>query len=143
MKRLCKDINLKQNSIFNSIVFPYQKVLTWRVDKYTQDLPRFMTSYIIRKAFQKWSTWAPLDFVETPFGKVDISIKFLRKSHEPCKVPFDGKDGSIAHAYYPYQGQGLSKILYKNLVFFKEYSKHLSCLDLEVRQNHYLKQKQI
>ena len=81
-------------------------MLTWRIDQYTNDLPNFLTRFIIQKAFRKWSVWIPLTFQEKTKGKVDISIKFVKKWHRPCKVPFGGQDGSIAHAYYPYQGQG-------------------------------------
>ena len=66
-----------------------------------------MIRHILKNAFQKWSAWTPLTFVEKPVGsKVDISIRFVQKSHKPCAVPFDGRDGTIAHAYYPYKGQG-------------------------------------
>lgn len=44
--------------------------------------------------------------MEKKYGPVDIAIQFVSGYHEPCNFPFDGRDGDIAHAYYPYQGQG-------------------------------------
>lgn len=85
-----------------------KSLLTWRIDSYSDDLPIKTIHRTIESAFQKWAVWIPLKFQEKLTGKVDISIKFVKGFHYPCKVPFDGKAGSIAHAYYPYQGQDIA-----------------------------------
>ncbi|XP_066915759.1 matrilysin-like [Clytia hemisphaerica] len=91
-----------------------KKLLTWRIDENTNDLPNFLTRLIIRKAFNIWSKWIPMTFQEKNKGKVDISIKFVKKIHRPCQVAFTGQDGIVAHAYYPYQGQDIAGDIHFN-----------------------------
>ena len=47
----------------------------------------------------------PLEFIqEKKHGvnvPVDIDIRFERKFHECSNNPFDGRGGTLAHAYYP------------------------------------------
>ncbi|XP_057296949.1 macrophage metalloelastase-like [Hydractinia symbiolongicarpus] len=85
-----------------------KSILTWRVDRYTKDLSQQRVRKIIRRAFRKWAVWIPVRFLEKKYGPVDISIQFVIENHEPCNFPFDGRDGDIAHAYYPYQGQDIA-----------------------------------
>ena len=55
-------------------------------------------------SFQIWSSHANIDFMASgPFDpEVDIDISFLPAQHGD--MDFDGKDGSLAHAFYPRNG---------------------------------------
>ncbi|VDD85986.1 unnamed protein product [Enterobius vermicularis] len=58
----------------------------------------------LRKAFELWESASSLRFVEKPDDeKTDVEISFARKVHGD-KMPFDGKYGIIAHAFYPTDG---------------------------------------
>lgn len=50
-----------------------------------------------------WAEVSSLRFVEIPVETnipADINISFLKGAHGD-RLPFDGPDGTIAHAFYP------------------------------------------
>lgn len=51
--------------------------------------------------------WIPIQFVEKRWGEVDVSIKFVTGYHDYCTMAFDGRGGDIAHAFYPYENEGM------------------------------------
>ena len=61
-------------------------------------------------AFHKWHKETNLNFKKlehTDTTEADIIVKFVIGSHgDP--YPFDGPGGTLAHAYYPHNNQGLS-----------------------------------
>ncbi len=59
----------------------------------------------IRRAFKVWSDVTPLVFEELDTGAADIYLKFGPGYHgDP--YPFDGRGGTLAHAYPPMSGFG-------------------------------------
>jgi hypothetical protein len=62
----------------------------------------------MRKAFDVWAGYAHLKFTNaTSDKKVDIAISFGRGYHGD-RYPFDGPGGTLAHAYYPQNSDGIS-----------------------------------
>ena len=55
------------------------------------------------KAFSYWSSVTNIQFFEKTTGEVDIPIDFVTFSHGDGD-PFDGRGGTLAHAYYPETG---------------------------------------
>ena len=57
----------------------------------------------IAKAFQFWSDVTPLTFTEIrpSTRSADILIGFYRGAHENDNGPFDGRGGTLAHAFLP------------------------------------------
>lgn len=56
-------------------------------------------------AFQKWSNAANINFKESMSDDSDILVSFRSGFHND-QFPFDGMGGTLAHAFYPYPGQG-------------------------------------
>ncbi|XP_058041566.1 matrix metalloproteinase-18-like [Ahaetulla prasina] len=81
-----------------------KKVLTYRINNYTPDLPRTTVEAAIEKAFQVWSDVTPLRFQKV-FRPADIEISFARGEHGDYN-PFDRQGGVLAHAYFPGSGIG-------------------------------------
>ncbi|XP_054830874.1 matrix metalloproteinase-18-like [Eublepharis macularius] len=76
-----------------------KKVLTYRINNYTPDLPKSRVEQIIRQALNVWSEVTPLTFQRT-YGPADIEISFAYGAHGDYN-PFDGRGGTLAHAYFP------------------------------------------
>ena len=67
----------------------------------TKDTIRWIISY----ALSKWQAATNINFREVTTGSADILIKFAPGAHgDP--YPFDGRGGTLAHAYYPYRNYG-------------------------------------
>ncbi|XP_070799765.1 matrix metalloproteinase-18-like [Pituophis catenifer annectens] len=81
-----------------------KKVLTYRINNYTPDLPRRTIEAAIARAFQVWSDVTPLTFQKV-FIPADIEIAFVHGEHGDYS-PFDRQGGVLAHAYYPGVGIG-------------------------------------
>ena len=81
--------------------------LTYKIVNYTPDLPKQETRDTIVAAFGVWSKVAPLTFTETDDDNADIKIKFVAGYHADG-YPFDGKGGTLAHAFYPHDNEGIS-----------------------------------
>ena len=66
---------------------------------------------IIYVALGKWQAVANINFKEVSSQQADILVSFAPGSHgDP--YPFDGRGGTLAHAYYPYKNFGMSMILF-------------------------------
>ncbi|XP_029699700.1 matrix metallopeptidase 30 [Takifugu rubripes] len=80
-------------------------LITYRITRYTPDLPQKQVDQTIAKAFQLYSDVIPLDFKQI-YGTVsDIEILFQGGYHGDF-YPFDGRGGVLAHANSPGQQQG-------------------------------------
>ncbi|NXM68649.1 MMP7 protein, partial [Serilophus lunatus] len=79
--------------------------LTYRIVSYTLDLPKKKVDDAIKKAFMVWSDVTPLQFRRINSGYADIEIKFARREHGDGH-PFDGRGGTLAHAFAPGGGIG-------------------------------------
>ncbi|XP_068936732.1 macrophage metalloelastase-like [Petaurus breviceps papuanus] len=79
--------------------------LTYRIMNYTPDMTRADVDYAIEKAFEVWSNVTPLTFKKIYTEEADIMISFASGVHGDF-YPFDGRDGTLAHAYAPGPGIG-------------------------------------
>lgn len=77
--------------------------LTYRIYNYTPDMKRSDVDYIFQKAFQVWSDVTPLRFQKIYKGVADIMILFAFGAHGDGSS-FDGRGGTLAHAFYPGSG---------------------------------------
>ena len=60
---------------------------------------------IMSFALQKWSKVTNINFREETSGDADILVSFRSGPHDDF-WPFDGRGGTLAHAFYPYPGAG-------------------------------------
>ncbi|XP_007443198.2 macrophage metalloelastase-like [Python bivittatus] len=81
-----------------------KRQLTYRINNYTPDLPRWKVDETIVKAFQVWSDVTPLSFRKTS-RPADIEIFFAHGDHGDYGR-FDGRGGILAHAFFPGSGLG-------------------------------------
>ncbi|CAJ1064574.1 collagenase 3a [Xyrichtys novacula] len=79
--------------------------LTYRIVNYTPDMSRAEIDDSIEKALQVWAKVTPLRFTRLYSGEADIMISFGTRSHGDY-YPFDGPDGTLAHAFAPSPGIG-------------------------------------
>uniref|UniRef100_UPI0037E7A991 collagenase 3a n=1 Tax=Semicossyphus pulcher TaxID=241346 RepID=UPI0037E7A991 len=79
--------------------------LTYRIENYTPDMSQAEVDESIEKALQVWADVSPLRFTRIYSGIADIMISFTRRSHGDFS-PFDGPDGTLAHAFAPSPGLG-------------------------------------
>eukprot|EP00795_Rhopilema_esculentum_P007741 gene7741-13574_t len=88
-----------------------KKRLTWKIIRYSSNPSRTLSNGQVRRTvyetLQKWSAVADIDFQETTLSDADILISFRRTTHDD-PYPFDGRGGTLAHAYYPSTNQGLA-----------------------------------
>ena len=78
--------------------------LTYKIIRYTPDLTEAEVDREIRRAFDVWETATPLRFSQVDAGEsADIVILFQAKDHGDG-YPFDGRRGTLAHAFYPRYG---------------------------------------
>ena len=77
--------------------------ITWRVAKYSEKVSKKDTDRDLAAAFQVWEEVSALHFTHLEDGKVTIKIEWV-PSHHGDGHPFDGKDGTLAHAFYPSSG---------------------------------------
>jgi len=85
--------------------------LTWKLVNDNNDgLARDQVEKVMAMAFHKWHKETNINFKKlehTNTAEADIVVKFVTESHgDP--FPFDGPGGTLAHAYYPHNNQGLS-----------------------------------
>ncbi|XP_078258915.1 macrophage metalloelastase-like [Rhinoraja longicauda] len=82
-----------------------QRRITYRIVNYTPDLNRREIDTAIALAFKVWSDVTPLTFVRLNAGEADIMILFAGGRHGDG-APFDGRSGTLAHAFFPGSGLG-------------------------------------
>ncbi|XP_042315964.1 macrophage metalloelastase-like [Sceloporus undulatus] len=81
-----------------------KNVLTYRINNYTPDMQPAKVREVIAKAFKVWSDVTPLQFRRTS-RPADIEIWFAYGAHGDGNS-FDGRGGTLAHAYFPAPGLG-------------------------------------
>uniref|UniRef100_A0A7N8WXL7 interstitial collagenase n=1 Tax=Mastacembelus armatus TaxID=205130 RepID=A0A7N8WXL7_9TELE len=74
--------------------------LTYRIENYTPDMSMSEVDDSIEKALQVWAKVTPLRFTRLYSGTADIMISFGGREHGDF-YPFDGPDGTLAHAFAP------------------------------------------
>ncbi|KAI4487929.1 hypothetical protein M0802_011691 [Mischocyttarus mexicanus] len=79
------------------------KKLTYRISKYPAGLVRSEVDKEVAKAFGIWSQYTDLTFTVKSSGSVHIDIRFEIGEHGDGD-PFDGRGGTLAHAYFPVYG---------------------------------------
>lgn len=86
--------------------FPFiQRTLTWYLKNTYGTMTRDYLRQIIHLALSKWSAVANINFKESQTSSADIEVLFAPSSHgDP--YPFDGRGGTLAHAYYPFRNFG-------------------------------------
>ncbi|XP_072230349.1 collagenase 3a [Leuresthes tenuis] len=91
---------------FSTFGNKWQKTdLTYRIENYTPDMSVAEVDDSIQRALQVWARVTPLTFTRIYSGTADIMISFARLSHRDG-YPFDGPDGTLAHAFAPSPGIG-------------------------------------
>ncbi|NWS91499.1 MMP7 protein, partial [Toxostoma redivivum] len=79
--------------------------LTYKILSYTSDLPKRKVDDAIKRALMVWSDVTPLQFRRVYLRPADIEIRFARREHGDG-YPFDGRGGTLAHAFEPGEGRG-------------------------------------
>ncbi|XP_034405478.1 collagenase 3a isoform X3 [Cyclopterus lumpus] len=79
--------------------------LTYRIENYTPDMSVPEVDDSIERALQVWAKITPLRFTRIHSGTADIMVSFGRQNHGDY-YPFDGPDGTLAHAFAPASGIG-------------------------------------
>lgn len=78
--------------------------ITYRIDRYTEDMPRAVVDATIAKALNFWAAVSKLTFTRKAEGTVDIRIIFQAGEHGDDEA-FDGRGGVLAHAYFPFNNR--------------------------------------
>ncbi|XP_020790273.2 collagenase 3-like [Boleophthalmus pectinirostris] len=99
------DEKVARFSIFGENLKWQKNALTYRIENYTPDMTKAEVDDSIEKALQLWAKVTPLRFTRIYSGIADIMISFGRGSHGDY-YPFDGPDGTLAHAFAPSSGIG-------------------------------------
>lgn len=79
--------------------------ITYRVTDYTPDMSQSEVDTALAKALRLYSDVTPLQFRQIHAGTADIMVMFKTKSHGDF-FPFDGPNGTLAHAFSPGEGHG-------------------------------------
>ena len=77
--------------------------LTYKISKYPSRMSSAKADRVIAKALALWEKETNLQFVKSNSGKVHIEIRFEKKRHGD-EDDFDGKGGTLAHAFFPIYG---------------------------------------
>ncbi|XP_053297269.1 collagenase 3 [Pleuronectes platessa] len=99
------DVNIASFSITGKDYKWEKNSLTYRIENYTPDMTIAEVDDSMEKALQVWAKFTPLRFTRIYSGTADIMISFGRQSHGDY-YPFDGPDGTLAHAFAPSPGIG-------------------------------------
>ncbi|XP_068187779.1 uncharacterized protein [Antennarius striatus] len=99
------DIPIARFSIFRDDLKWQENSLTYRIENYTPDMSQAEIDDSMEKALQVWAKVTPLRFTRIYSGIADIMISFGSRSHGDY-YPFDGPDGTLAHAFAPSSGIG-------------------------------------
>uniref|UniRef100_A0A8C9Z1T3 interstitial collagenase n=1 Tax=Sander lucioperca TaxID=283035 RepID=A0A8C9Z1T3_SANLU len=92
------DTNIASFSTFGKNLKWEKNSLTYRIENYTPDMSVSEVDDSIEKALQVWAKVTPLRFTRIYSGTADIMISF---SPHGDFYPFDGPDGTLAHAFAP------------------------------------------
>ncbi|XP_064833157.1 uncharacterized protein LOC135547862 [Oncorhynchus masou masou] len=93
------DVQLGQFTTFNNLKWPTNQ-LTYRIENYTPDMSVAEVDNSIERALQVWAKVSPLRFTRIYRGTADIMISFGNRNHGDF-YPFDGPEGTLAHAFSP------------------------------------------
>ncbi|XP_047234410.1 collagenase 3-like [Girardinichthys multiradiatus] len=99
------DVEIAQFSTFGNNLKWGKNDLTYRIENYTPDMTAAEVDDSMEKALQVWAKVTPLRFTRIYSGTADIMISFGRGAHGDF-YPFDGPDGTLAHAFAPSSGIG-------------------------------------
>ncbi|KAM4620057.1 collagenase 3a [Polymixia lowei] len=99
------DHQLARFSTFGNELQWQTNSLTYRIENYTPDMSTSEVDDSIERGLQVWAKVTPLRFTRIYSGIADIMISFGRRSHGDY-YPFDGPDGTLAHAFAPSPGIG-------------------------------------
>ncbi|XP_064206024.1 collagenase 3a [Anguilla rostrata] len=104
-KPRCGVPDVSQYTTFpGNLKWPTNK-LTYRIENYTPDMSVSEVDSVIEKALQVWARVTPLRFTRIYSGIADIMVSFGTREHGDY-YPFDGPDGTLAHAFPPAAGIG-------------------------------------
>jgi matrix metalloproteinase-14 (membrane-inserted) len=79
--------------------------LTWSLRNYAPYIHPAESQRAIHQAFDLWSRYIPLSFIEVcPECSPNLVIDF-GYGHHGDEFPFDGPGGRLAHAFYPEDGR--------------------------------------
>jgi len=115
-KKRCGDQDIEKRSRFRRYVAQGTKwknglnmKLRWKLVNHGEDLPRDTVLEVMRKAFKLWSTVTNLKFIETtddnPVPEILVSFG---KGYHGDRYAFDGRGGTLAHAFYPLNNRDLA-----------------------------------
>ncbi|CAF1023954.1 unnamed protein product, partial [Didymodactylos carnosus] len=80
------------------------RTLTWKLKN---ELPKFgsKSKTYIQEAFNDWTRYAPIKLQEicSTCGTADFNLAFTEADHQDG-YPFDGPGGTLAHAFFPTDG---------------------------------------
>ncbi|XP_055052596.2 matrix metalloproteinase-20 isoform X2 [Misgurnus anguillicaudatus] len=82
-----------------------RNLITYGVGRYTSHLPVNTVDSLIASALDVWAKASPLSFLRSYSHQADIMVEFFRNDHGDS-FPFDGPEGTLAHAYGPGEGIG-------------------------------------
>ena len=74
--------------------------LTYYIAEYTPDLTVSEVDDAVARAFQLWEDVSDLTFTRVYSSSANIVISFVPTVHGDG-FPFDGPDGTLAHAFFP------------------------------------------
>ncbi|CAF2595276.1 unnamed protein product [Rotaria sp. Silwood2] len=82
-----------------------RSTLTWSLRNYSPHIGEAESRNIIQQAFDAWSQHIPLSVKEVCSAcSANIVVDFGQTEHGD-HYPFDGRGGTLAHAYFPEDGR--------------------------------------
>ncbi|XP_039252046.2 collagenase 3-like isoform X1 [Styela clava] len=81
-----------------------KKKLTYKIINHTPDMTETQVESAMRRALDLWAAKSSLRFQKTSSDDADITISFGTRNHGD-HYAFDGKGGTLAHAFFPTSGQ--------------------------------------
>ncbi|KAM9348946.1 collagenase 3a [Symphorus nematophorus] len=99
------DAKIAHFSTFGNNLKWQKNSLTYRILNYTPDMSVAEVDDSIQRALQVWAEVTPLRFTRIYSDTADIMISFGTRYHNDA-YPFDGPDGTLAHAFAPSPGIG-------------------------------------
>uniref|UniRef100_A0A672RI67 Matrix metalloproteinase-20-like n=1 Tax=Sinocyclocheilus grahami TaxID=75366 RepID=A0A672RI67_SINGR len=82
-----------------------KNIITYGVGRYTSELPVNTVDALFASALDAWAKASPLTFQRSYSHQADIMVEFVGNEHGDS-FPFDGPDGTLAHAFGPGEGIG-------------------------------------